>query len=87
MTFHAIVHKAEEGGYWAEVPSIPGCATHGETMEELKAVMRDQRSWGVDILTVGQYLQPSKKHLPIARYYTPEEFREILTTFLDGLGL
>jgi lipoyl synthase len=39
--------------------------------------MHDQRSWGVDILTVGQYLQPSKKHLPIARYYLPEEFQEI----------
>jgi lipoic acid synthetase len=49
----------------------------GEEMEEVKAVMRDQRSWGVDILTVGQYLQPSKKHLPIARYYTMEEFVEL----------
>ena len=49
----------------------------GETMDEVKAVMQDQRSWGVDILTVGQYLQPSKKHLPIARYYTLEEFAEI----------
>lgn len=49
----------------------------GETMDEIKAVMRDQRSWGVDILTVGQYLQPSKKHLPIDRYYTLEEFAEI----------
>jgi lipoic acid synthetase len=49
----------------------------GEEMEEVKAVMRDQRSWGVDILTVGQYLQPSKKHLPIARYYTMEEFADL----------
>ncbi len=49
----------------------------GETMDEVKEVMRDQRSWGVDILTVGQYLQPSKQHLPIARYYAPEEFAEI----------
>jgi lipoyl synthase len=49
----------------------------GETLEEVKSVMRDQRSWGVDILTVGQYLQPSKKHLPITRFYTPEEFAEI----------
>ena len=49
----------------------------GETMDEVKAVMRDQRSWGVDILTVGQYLQPSKKHLPIERYYTLEEFKEL----------
>jgi predicted RNase H-like HicB family nuclease len=36
MKIHAIVHKAEEGGFWAEVPSIPGCATQGETMEELR---------------------------------------------------
>lgn len=49
----------------------------GETLEEVRAVMRDLRSWGVDILTVGQYLQPSKKHLPIDRYYTPGEFEEI----------
>jgi lipoic acid synthetase len=49
----------------------------GETLEEIKAVMRDQRSWGVDILTIGQYLQPSKKHLPIERYYTPDEFVEL----------
>ena len=49
----------------------------GEDMDEVKAVMRDQRSWGVDILTIGQYLQPSKKHLPIARYYTMEEFAEL----------
>jgi lipoic acid synthetase len=49
----------------------------GETLDEIKEVMRYQRSWGVDILTVGQYLQPSKKHLPISRYYTLEEFAEI----------
>ncbi len=49
----------------------------GETMDEVKEVMRDLRSWGVDILTIGQYLQPSKKHLPIARYYTPAEFQEL----------
>ncbi len=35
MKLKVIVHKAEEGGYWAEVPSIPGCATQGETFEEL----------------------------------------------------
>lgn len=49
----------------------------GETMDEVKAVMRDLRSWGVDILTIGQYLQPSKKHLPIERYYTLEDFAEL----------
>lgn len=35
MKFRVIVHEAEEGGYWAEVPSILGCATQGETFEEL----------------------------------------------------
>ncbi len=49
----------------------------GETMEEVKEVLRDLRAWDVDILTVGQYLQPSRKHLPIERYYTLEEFAEI----------
>ena len=35
MKLKVVVHTAEEGGYWAEVPSIPGCATQGETFEEL----------------------------------------------------
>jgi len=35
MKLKVIVHEAEEGGYWAEVPAIPGCATQGETFEEL----------------------------------------------------
>jgi lipoic acid synthetase len=48
----------------------------GETMDEVKAVMEDLRFWDVDILTIGQYLQPTKEHLPIERYYTPEEFEE-----------
>ena len=49
----------------------------GETIPELKAVMRDLRDWGVDILTIGQYLQPSRRHLPIERYYTLAEFAEL----------
>ena len=35
MKIKIIIHEAEEGGYWAEVPAIPGCATEGETFEEL----------------------------------------------------
>jgi len=35
MKLKVVVHKAEEGGYWAEVPAIPGCATQGESFEEL----------------------------------------------------
>lgn len=47
----------------------------GETMTELLEVFRDLGSRGVDILTVGQYLRPSRDHLPISRFYTPDEFR------------
>jgi len=46
----------------------------GETITELTDVFRDLGSRGVDILTVGQYLRPSRDHLPIARFYTPQEF-------------
>ncbi len=49
----------------------------GETWDELVQTMRDLRSVGCDILTIGQYLAPSKDHHPIARYYTPEEFGEL----------
>lgn len=49
----------------------------GETMEEVKATLRDLRDWGVDIVTIGQYLQPSRRHLPVERFYTPEEFEEL----------
>ena len=37
MTLHVVVHAAEEGGYWAEVPALQGCATQGETLQELVA--------------------------------------------------
>jgi len=49
----------------------------GESMDEVKNTMRDLRAWGVNILTIGQYLQPSRQHLPIERYYTPDEFQEL----------
>jgi lipoic acid synthetase len=57
----------------------------GERMEEVKSTMRDLREWDVDILTIGQYLQPSRKHLPIERYYRPEEFEE-LKVYGEGIG-
>jgi lipoic acid synthetase len=49
----------------------------GETFDEVLETMSDLVACGVDILTVGQYLQPSSKHLPIDRYYLMEEFKEI----------
>jgi len=41
MTLKAIIHQAEEGGFWAEVPALPGCLTQGETLKELKANLRE----------------------------------------------
>lgn len=49
----------------------------GETREELLEVCSDLRSVGVDMLTLGQYLQPTAEHLPVERYVSPEEFDEI----------
>ena len=49
----------------------------GETVTELLETMQDIRNTGCDILTIGQYLSPSSRHLPIQRYYTPEEFDEL----------
>ncbi|MCA9989644.1 MAG: lipoyl synthase [Pseudomonadales bacterium] len=55
----------------------------GEEMDEVKAVMRDLADCGVDILTIGQYLQPSRQHLPLERYYLMEEFEELRQYGLD----
>ena len=49
----------------------------GETTEEIREVMRDLRAHGVEMLTLGQYLQPSVHHLPVARYAPPEEFEQL----------
>lgn len=49
----------------------------GEARDELLATMRDLREVGVSILTLGQYLRPSPAHLPVVRYYTPEEFADL----------
>jgi lipoic acid synthetase len=56
----------------------------GETVEEVLQVMRDLRAHQVGILTLGQYLRPSPKHLPIVRYVTPHEFEELR---IAGLGM
>ncbi|MBN1430297.1 MAG: lipoyl synthase [Anaerolineae bacterium] len=58
----------------------------GETFDEVVEVMGDLASLKVDILTIGQYLQPSRQHLPIERYYTMEEFAELKRIGLEELG-
>ena len=56
----------------------------GETIEEVVAVMHDLREVDVDILTLGQYLRPSNDHLPLDRYYTPDEFHALR---VEGLAM
>ena len=51
----------------------------GETKNEILQVMDDLKSAEVDFLTIGQYLQPSTKHFPLDRYYTPQEFNDLGT--------
>ena len=48
----------------------------GEEADEVLAVLKDLRDAGVDIVTLGQYLQPTREHLPVERFYTPQEFDE-----------
>ena len=62
----------------------PGCVTKsgmmvglGETWNEIIDTMRDLRSVSCDLLTIGQYLRPSEKHVPLSRWYTPDEFDEL----------
>ena len=66
-----------------EVPTKSGLMLGlGEKIEEVKEVMQDLRAHGCDMLTLGQYLQPSLNHLPVDRYVTPEEFK-----LLEKLGV
>ncbi len=58
----------------------------GETMDELKATLRDLAAVGVEIVTIGQYLRPTRKHLPVARWYMPKEFAE-LKQYGESLGI
>ena len=98
-TVPRLYKKARPGGRYARVMSIfqlvkrlaPDIPTKtgimlglGETIEEVLAVMRDLRDVDVDILTLGQYLRPSNDHLPMDRYYTPDEFR---TLRVEGLAM
>lgn len=61
MKFKIVVHEAEEGGYWAEVPALPGCMTQGETMEELVANAREAIESCLEVLNECE-LPPSGRH-------------------------
>jgi lipoic acid synthetase len=57
----------------------------GETRDEIEAVMRDLRAHGCEMLTLGQYLQPSTDHLPVARFVEPDEF-DVLRRLGEAMG-
>jgi predicted RNase H-like HicB family nuclease len=63
MTIRARVHKADEGGFWAEVPALPGCMTQGETLEELKTHLKEavelwfEAAHPIDLKDEGQILE------------------------------
>ncbi len=72
---HSLALLAQFKARVPQVPTKSGLMVGlGETDDEILAVMRDMRAHGIDMLTIGQYLQPSRSHLPVARYVHPETF-------------
>jgi lipoic acid synthetase len=78
----AVLGRAKRAGLVTKSGIICGM---GETADELHGALADLRSVGVDIVTIGQYLRPSAKHLPVVRWWTPEEFQE-LAAHAEALG-
>jgi lipoic acid synthetase len=70
----ALLGRASDAGLLTKSGIILGM---GETVDELRGAIADLRNVGVDVLTLGQYLRPSRQHLPVARWWTPEEFAEL----------
>jgi lipoic acid synthetase len=77
-----VLARAKDAGLLTKSGLILGM---GETADEVRAAITDLRNVGVEILTMGQYLQPSGSHLPVAKWWTPEEFAE-LGAFAESLG-
>ena len=72
---HSLKLLADFKARYPGIPTKSGVMVGlGETNEEIEAVMRDLRAHGCDMLTIGQYLQPSRHHLPVERFVAPEEF-------------
>lgn len=66
MRIRVIVHEAEEGGFWAEVPSMPGCATEGETMEEIVVNLREAIEGCLSVEVEQPVLQPDDHVIELA---------------------
>lgn len=65
MKVKAIVHPAEEGGYWAEVPALPGCITEGDTMEELLANLQDAIEGWLEVANSRELHEPQDQVVEI----------------------
>ncbi|HET9771093.1 MAG TPA: lipoyl synthase, partial [Acidimicrobiia bacterium] len=78
----AVLGRAKAAGLTTKSGLIVGM---GEEPSEVRGAVADLRSVGVDILTVGQYLRPSEQHLPVARWWHPDEFAE-LGAYAESLG-
>ncbi|PHJ56698.1 hypothetical protein VF14_22165 [Nostoc linckia z18] len=66
MKIRAIIHPAEEGGYWAEVPALPGCITEGETMEEVMANLKDAIEGWLDVANSRHAIESTDRVVEIA---------------------
>ncbi|MCL6435308.1 MAG: type II toxin-antitoxin system HicB family antitoxin [Leptolyngbyaceae cyanobacterium HOT.MB2.61] len=66
MKIKAIIHPAEEGGYWAEVPALPGCITEGDTMEEVMANLKDAIEGWLDVANSRDAIESADQVVEIA---------------------
>ncbi|WAL62014.1 type II toxin-antitoxin system HicB family antitoxin [Thermocoleostomius sinensis] len=66
MKIRAIIHPAEEGGYWAEVPALPGCVTEGDTMEEVVANLKDAIEGWLDVANSRNAIESTDQVIEIA---------------------
>ena len=66
MKIKAIIHSAEEGGYWAEVPALPGCITEGDTMDELLVNLKDAIEGWIEVANNSQSIESNAQIIKIA---------------------
>ena len=77
---YAVLAHASQRGTLSKTGLMLGL---GETLDEVRAVLREARAIGVEVVTLGQYLRPSRQHLPVARHVAPEEFAQLKQEALD----
>ena len=61
MNIKAVIHQAEEGGFWAEVPALPGCITEGDTIEEVTANLKDAIEGWLEVANSRQQAQSNDR--------------------------